>query len=588
MYTPSLFVNRNDNTYFYRIGSELYDTSTLSQLDIDIRNPNIIEIHGPFHIDLDGSQLLFIETMNNFLLYQQQFTGQFVELNYGSYIDQEEIDEVRDIHIFKVPTQRGMNGVFDTLPLRQIDPSLIDQIRILCSGVPLTNQIYRRILNILNYSNQSRTVYVYNLPFETTIDQIRDLFDEFITESVSFEDGVGIVTFVNAFDVNGSILMLNNTLLNGDAIQVTNQRLQSFTLYIYGVNNSETSFTVSSLARTFGHVRFELSSPNEMRISYDNYQESANALEAMNGFRLIEITRIPRVQEPVTVYVYNVPFGTHTDIFRTIFDDRAREITLSEGTASMVFDNPQVANNVVNEMNGQQYGNNVLEVTRITPDIRNYPPQFNPNTIYAYNLNPSATILDIEERFDRFNPRMIGLSDGSARIDFSNPQDADLAIQTMNFTRLMGVIIHVTREYPRGQMVVPQDYHLREPIISDPLPESYYSREFTNENGSDSINLMIKSYETYMRQVYNLPVPLPEFLILNGLKVPFIPFSEIKNIQIDRYVIDPILQPWAGPLAGLSSDKPANRIVTIFGKNGMTYLVKAKYDQVNNQIFQPV
>lgn len=90
------------------------------------------------------------------------------------------------------------------------------------------------------------------------------------------------------------------------------------------------------------------------------------------------------------------------------------------------------------------------------------------------------------------------------------------------------------------------------------------------------------SYETLTKQLYGLPVTIPEFLILNGLKVNFIPFSDINTIQIERYIIEPLLQPWAGP------PSTQNRILTIFGKNGMTYLVKAKYDQTSNQIYPPV
>jgi len=91
--------------------------------------------------------------------------------------------------------------------------------------------------------------------------------------------------------------------------------------------------------------------------------------------------------------------------------------------------------------------------------------------------------------------------------------------------------------------------------------------------------LFQESYETLLRQLYNLPITIPEFLILNGLKINFIPFSEVGTIQIERYIIEPLLQPWAGP---------TNRIIMIFGNNGMTYLVKVQYDPVSNQIFPPV
>ena len=96
------------------------------------------------------------------------------------------------------------------------------------------------------------------------------------------------------------------------------------------------------------------------------------------------------------------------------------------------------------------------------------------------------------------------------------------------------------------------------------------------------------SYETLLKRLYNLPGydALPEFLNIpsqneSTTKVNFIPFSQVSSIQIERYIIDPLLQPWA--------DNPSiNKILTIFDKNGMTYLVHAQYDQNTNQIFPPI
>ena len=103
----------------------------------------------------------------------------------------------------------------------------------------------------------------------------------------------------------------------------------------------------------------------------------------------------------------------------------------------------------------------------------------------------------------------------------------------------------------------------------------------------DEINipdpLLIESYETFLKRLYGIPIQLPEFLIINGLRVNFIPFQQIVQMlaqnQIERYDIDPLLQPW--------SDS-SNKIITMFGRNGMTYLVKAQYDGKTNQIFPPV
>ena len=91
-----------------------------------------------------------------------------------------------------------------------------------------------------------------------------------------------------------------------------------------------------------------------------------------------------------------------------------------------------------------------------------------------------------------------------------------------------------------------------------------------------------ESYETLTKQLYGIPVQLPEFLIINGLRTNFISFPEVPNLQIERFIIDPLLQPWAGP-PGTS-----NRIITLFGRNGLTYLVKARLDPATNQIFPPI
>lgn len=96
---------------------------------------------------------------------------------------------------------------------------------------------------------------------------------------------------------------------------------------------------------------------------------------------------------------------------------------------------------------------------------------------------------------------------------------------------------------------------------------------------TETNSLLNKSYETLLKQLYDLSIKLPEYLIVNDLKVNFKPFSEVSNIQIERYIIDPLLQPWAGNFA--------NRILTLFGKNGMTYLVRARYNQETNQIYPP-
>ena len=88
--------------------------------------------------------------------------------------------------------------------------------------------------------------------------------------------------------------------------------------------------------------------------------------------------------------------------------------------------------------------------------------------------------------------------------------------------------------------------------------------EFTNPFGNleqiqePSDNLYQLSYETLVKRLYGLPFDMPEFLIVNGLKLNFIPFSQVSSLQIERYIIAPLLQPWAG------SPSTQNRILTIF------------------------
>ncbi|CAN5605080.1 hypothetical protein BH23THE1_BH23THE1_32920 [soil metagenome] len=95
-------------------------------------------------------------------------------------------------------------------------------------------------------------------------------------------------------------------------------------------------------------------------------------------------------------------------------------------------------------------------------------------------------------------------------------------------------------------------------------------------------SLATESYETLVRQLYGLPVQLPEFLIINGLRINFVSFQDVTNMQIERYIVDPLLQPWAGP------PNTQNRIITVFLRNGITYLVKVRYNPKTNQIFPPV
>jgi hypothetical protein len=126
---------------------------------------------------------------------------------------------------------------------------------------------------------------------------------------------------------------------------------------------------------------------------------------------------------------------------------------------------------------------------------------------------------------------------------------------------------------------------LRHEILQqrEPLLQHNVSQRGTDSMIEDTYNILVgSSYETLIKRLYNIPVELPPFLIVNNLKVNFVPLENISNMfsrdQIHRYIIDPLLQPWAGPLG------TEYRVFTVFGKNGMTYLVRARYNPEINQI----
>lgn len=66
-----------------------------------------------------------------------------------------------------------------------------------------------------------------------------------------------------------------------------------------------------------------------------------------------------------------------------------------------------------------------------------------------------------------------------------------------------------------------------------------------------------------------------------SLQVPIIPFDEAGSMllegKIHRYVVDPEFQHYT-----------QNTIITLFGTNGRTYLVNARYDPQTSMIYPPV
>jgi hypothetical protein len=127
---------------------------------------------------------------------------------------------------------------------------------------------------------------------------------------------------------------------------------------------------------------------------------------------------------------------------------------------------------------------------------------------------------------------------------------------------------------------------MREGSPREDMIRPYSPSPIRNEYQEDS--LLAQSYTQLMRQFYGLPAELPVSLIINGTPTQFIDFQTAANLltsnQINRYILDPILQAWAGLPTGVN----INRIVTLFGTNGLNYLVKAAYNAQNGQIYPPV
>ena len=113
--------------------------------------------------------------------------------------------------------------------------------------------------------------------------------------------------------------------------------------------------------------------------------------------------------------------------------------------------------------------------------------------------------------------------------------------------------------------------------LEQSIPSESDSEEDENMN-----SLLNTSYENLLKQLYRIPVQLPEFLIINGSRINFISFQMLTQNQIERFDLNPLLQ----PLAGLPES--SNRILTVVDKNDTTYLVKVRYDQTTNQAYPPI
>jgi hypothetical protein len=184
-----------------------------------------------------------------------------------------------------------------------------------------------------------------------------------------------------------------------------------------------------------------------------------------------------------------------------------------------------------------------------TPKEYNYIPHFQYNILP--NWEPGEELLipidEASEENDRGNDR------GNSVKNFLNILNRNLARN----------IEDSSDDIPRN-LVIPQ-------MVFQPV----------NQNSPEP-DYRLDVLATYFAHLYGIPIKIPEFIILNGLRVNFISFDQLREIPIHRSELDPCLQVYAG-LPPIS-----NMIVTVFGENGITYLVKARYDSKTEMIYPPI
>lgn len=101
--------------------------------------------------------------------------------------------------------------------------------------------------------------------------------------------------------------------------------------------------------------------------------------------------------------------------------------------------------------------------------------------------------------------------------------------------------------------------------------------EQMNKHSQESGNVYEDVLRALVGRIYGIEVPLPEFLVLNGLRINFIPVDQLK-VQVAKIDTDPMLQVFAGPPG------TPYQIYTIFDSTGKAYLTRAKYDKSTNSL----
>ncbi len=279
------------------------------------------------------------------------------------------------------------------------------------------------------------------------------------------------------------------------------------------------------------------------------------------------------------LYSFGVADGLETD-YAYIINNNVYHVDLERGEESV--------NDIISE--GEQVSEFVVD-----PNGSQIIAISISGTIILYQQLSTGQFVELINRPNLSSDQLLNIT--VLEVPLPNGREINRVFQRLPLRNVDSSIIRRLEQLMEGQPVTNDIYDQILNVLRSVNPQTSYNISQSQQN-----TLMESSYQTLVKQLYGLPVQLPEYLIINGLRTNFIPFEQVgqmlQNRQIERYIIDPIVQPWSGkpeglqrPLHSNAAQLPPtspNRILTIFARDGTTYLVKAQYNQQTNQIFSPV
>lgn len=165
-----------------------------------------------------------------------------------------------------------------------------------------------------------------------------------------------------------------------------------------------------------------------------------------------------------------------------------------------------------------------------------------------YQQLQNGQFVELTDRANFSNDRLLNIS--ILEVPLPNGVEINSWFQRLPLRDIGGSIIQRLQILLRNRLLNEDDYDeilniLNTQNHSNIQPSVNLGTQLGVEN-----NLKDLSYETLTKQLYGIPVKLPEYLIINGLRINFITFQQIGQMlsqtQIERYILDPLVQPWSG------------------------------------------